>query len=250
MNADETANSIEKTCRISVVIPVLNEADRINVFLEKIRSKSPAPSLQVIVVDGDQKGSTINAIIDDDILKITAPKGRASQMNAAAEHADGDVILFLHADTELPEGAFKSIDRVMKTGRYVGGAFDLGVDSDRVAIRFIAACSRSRNRMLATPFGDQAIFIDKKYFDNIGRFRDIKFLEDIDLMRRIKKDRRKIYILKDRVTTSARRWETEGVIYATLRNQLVLMLYYLGVSPDRLAGLYRSSYGKHRKKNT
>ena len=160
-------------------------------------------------------------------------------MNAAAEIARGQILLFLHADSKLPSDALDKIAEVLDNPSYVAGAFDLAIDSSRLILRYIAARSRMRSRMNRIPYGDQAIFITKDYFDLIGRFREIPIMEDVDLMRRIKKDDRNIFILKDRVVTSPRRWETEGPIFTTFRNQLLVGLYYLGVSPQRLVKFYK-----------
>jgi rSAM/selenodomain-associated transferase 2 len=161
-------------------------------------------------------------------------------MNAGAAAANGEILIFLHADTRLPEEGFEKVAQVLRGGKYVAGAFDLGIDSDRLVLRYIAASARLRSRLNRIPYGDQAIFMSKTYFDAIGRFREIPIMEDVDLMRRIKKRGDKIFILPDRVRTSPRRWETEGAIYTTLRNQLLVALYYLGVSPEKLAKFYKT----------
>ena len=159
-------------------------------------------------------------------------------MNAGAATAHGEILIFLHADTKLPDNALGKISRVLQDERYVGGAFDLGIDSRRLFLKYISARASLRSRLNRIPYGDQAIFIRKDYFDQIGRFKDIPLMEDVDLMRRIKKDKKKIYILSDKVMTSARRWERDGALYTTLRNQILIALFYLGVSPYRLAKYY------------
>jgi hypothetical protein len=148
------------------------------------------------------------------------------------------MLIFLHADTRLPAEAFAKVAEVLRGGRHVAGAFDLGIDSDRLILRYIAARARLRSRLNRIPYGDQAIFMRKAYFDAIGRFREIPIMEDVDLMRRIKNRGDRIFILRERVRTSPRRWETEGAIYTTLRNQILLGLYYLGVSPEKLSTFY------------
>jgi rSAM/selenodomain-associated transferase 2 len=160
-------------------------------------------------------------------------------MNAGAVVARGEILIFLHADTRLPPGALKKINTVLENEKYVGGAFDLRIDSDRLFLKYIAARASLRSRLNRIPYGDQAIFIRKNYFDKIGRFKEIPLMEDVELMRRIKRRGDKIFILRDRVKTSARRWEREGVFYTTLKNQMLVNLYYLGVSPDKLAKYYR-----------
>ncbi|MHC4571112.1 MAG: TIGR04283 family arsenosugar biosynthesis glycosyltransferase [Planctomycetota bacterium] len=225
--------------RFSIVIPVLYEQDQINSVIEHLRSQYLKGVCEIIVVDGDSRGETIKAIQDREVVSITSAKGRAIQMNAGAAVARGEILIFLHADTRLPPGALKKINTVLENEKYVGGAFDLRIDSDRLFLKYIAARASLRSRLNRIPYGDQAIFIRKNYFDKIGRFKEIPLMEDVELMRRIKRRGDKIFILRDRVKTSARRWEREGVFYTTLKNQMLVNLYYLGVSPDKLAKYYR-----------
>lgn len=224
--------------KFSVIIPVLNETEIINTTIKHIRSFEGTDRVEIIVVDADAYGSTIGAIDDKSVITKTSGKGRAVQMNTGAQIAGGEIILFLHADTKLPLNAFEKIEEVLKDESYVGGAFDLGIDSENILVKFIACLGRVRNRLTHVPYGDQAIFLRKEYFDTIGRFKDIKFLEDVDLMRRIKKLGDKICILPDRVSTSARRWQSDGILYNSIKNLVLLGLYYLGVSPDTLAKRY------------
>jgi rSAM/selenodomain-associated transferase 2 len=159
-------------------------------------------------------------------------------MNAAAAAARGEIFIFLHADTTLPDNALEKISLALQNTDYVGGAFDLKIDSDRLFLRYISVRASLRSRWNRIPYGDQAIFIRKEYFDEIGGFKEIPLMEDVDLMRRIKKDGRKIVILPDKVTTSARKWESDGALYTTMRNQILVRLFYLGVSPHKLAKYY------------
>lgn len=231
-------------CIFSIIVPVLNEAEHINPLIEHVRSQRFVGSYEIIVVDADPQGSTINAIRDKSIKAIRAGRGRGRQMNAGAAAAQGEILIFLHADTRLPDNAFEKIRQVLENQNYVGGAFDLGIDSDRVVLKYIAVRASLRSRLNRIPYGDQAIFIRKTYFDRIGRFKEIPLMEDVDLMRRIKKDRGKIFILPDKVITSPRRWERDGAFYTTLKNQVLVALFYLGVSPVRLAKYYwRNSNG-------
>ena len=242
---DERAQVMEHTarasseCKFSIIIPVLKEQDRINSLIEHVHSQGYEGACEIIVVDGDAQGGTIKVIQDEDVISITSKKGRAFQMNTGAELAHGEVLIFLHADTKLPPNALEKISQVLEDAKYVGGAFDLGIDSDNLLLKYIAARARFRSRLNRIPYGDQAIFIRRSYFNKIGRFKDIPLMEDVELMRRIKKRGDEIFILRDRVKTSARRWEKEGTFYTTLRNRLLVCLYYVGVSPDKLAKYYR-----------
>jgi rSAM/selenodomain-associated transferase 2 len=222
----------------SIIIPVLNEAGQINSLIEHLRKQNHESSYEIIIVDGDPQGSTVGAIQDRNVTAITTDKGRGRQMNAGASAACGEILIFLHADTTLPANALEKISRALQDRDYVGGAFDLKIDSDRLFLKYISARASFRSRRNRIPYGDQAIFIRKKYFDQLGGYKEIPLMEDVDLMRRIKKDGKKIFILPDKVTTSARRWESDGALYTTMKNQILLRLFYMGISPHRLAKYY------------
>ena len=209
---------VTNRCLFSIFVPVLNEADQIKSTIEHLSKQRMRENCEVIVVDGDADGETIKNIQNKSIKTVTSPKGRGKQMNAGAAMASGEILIFLHSDTQLPEMALEKISNCLQNKQYVGGAFDLAIDSDRLFLRYIAARARFRSRSNRIPYGDQAIFIRKDYFERIGRFKEIEMMEDVDLMRRIKKRGDKIIILRDRVKTSARRWETEGALYTTIRN--------------------------------
>ena len=251
MNTEELGHDVEDAydqdqMSISVVIPVLEEADHINGIIQHLRDQDGGENCQIIVVDGETNGGSINEITDIKVVTAISDAGRAKQMNAGAQLATGDVIIFLHADTKLPEGAFAKVARVMEDEDVAAGAFSLGFDSENKLMRFIGLCGNIRNRMTRIPYGDQAIFIWRQYFERIGGFKPMPIMEDVEFMRRIKKRRDGIEILKDKVTTSSRRYEKDGIIRRALKNFLLLMLYHLGVSPYRLAELY---HGKAKRKH-
>ncbi len=245
-----TSQQRSKQLRVSIIIPVLNESERINSIIDSLRDQTLEYGFEVIVVDGDLKGSTNNVIADKNVKTLTARKGRGSQMNAGAEVAKGDILLFLHADTILPERALKKISDALEDEKYVAGAFDLAIDSDKLFLKYISYRANFRSRQNRIPYGDQAIFIRKEYFNRIGGYKKIPLMEDVDLMRRIKKDRRKICILKEKVITSARRWESDGLLYTSFRNQVLLTLFYLGVSTSKLAKFYWRSHDGQKDCNT
>jgi rSAM/selenodomain-associated transferase 2 len=224
--------------KLSIVVPVLHETEAVNHFIEHIRKVGKGEDYEIIVVDGSPEKNTINAIKDREVIKKTSPKGRARQMNAGAAVASGEILLFLHVDTKLPLNAFNKIKDVLKNSRYVGGAFDLELDTQKSSLRFIAWTVRIRVRFTKIPYGDQAIFLRKDYFNNIGLYREIPLMEDIELMKRIKKLGGKIYIIKDPVSSSPRKWLQDGIFYTSFRNHMIKMLYFLGVSPDKLVKLY------------
>lgn len=227
-------------------MPVLHEGGRINEAIEYLTRLDSGQDIEIIVVDGTQEKDTLKVIHNNHIIKISTEKGRAKQMNAGASMATGDILIFLHVDTELPIYALRKIQSLTERREYVGGAFDLGIKSDKFIFKVIGTLSSLRSRLNRIPFGDQAIFIRREYFNQIGGYKEIPLMEDVELMRRIKKSRKKIWIFSDRVMTSPRRWEKEGVIYCTLRNWALQALYFLGVSPHKLANFYRSSYSRER----
>ncbi|HSA78910.1 MAG TPA: glycosyltransferase, partial [Nitrospirota bacterium] len=140
---------------LSIIIPVFHESDRINGIITQVFDRSFQGAPQVIVVDGDPQGSTINTIEEQQVVKIISDKGRARQMNSGASLASGDVLLFLHADTLLPKDALAMITTVMSAGHFVAGAFDLGIDSSRRIFRVTEKYVYLRTRLTRIPFGDQ-----------------------------------------------------------------------------------------------
>jgi rSAM/selenodomain-associated transferase 2 len=226
------------SCSFSIILPVLNESPIINQTIEHIYRLGYGVDLEVIVVDGDTEGGTVYSIIDERVIKVISPKGRGRQMNKGASVATGDILLFLHTDTELPENAFMTISTVIDRKQYVGGAFDLGIKSGRLIFRLIEKMVYIRTRITGIPYGDQAIFIKKDFFAGMNGYQEIPIMEDVELMRRIKKSGYKICIIPQRVSTSPRRWEKEGIIYCTLRNWALIILYLSGFKPEKLAKFY------------
>lgn len=223
----------------SIIIPVLQEQDAINKIISDLEQQSAIDRSEIIVVDGDPKGSTLEAITWPNIIKLKSSQGRATQMNSGAARARGSILIFLHADTQLPDNALLSIEQALINPDIMGGAFKLGIVTDRLFLKYIACRANMRSCSNRIPYGDQAIFLRKSLFVAVEGYRALPIMEDLDLMRRIKKSHHKIRILPDPVRTSARRWEAEGPLYTTLRNQILVLLYYLGVSPSKLARLYR-----------
>ncbi|MCX5806106.1 MAG: TIGR04283 family arsenosugar biosynthesis glycosyltransferase [Proteobacteria bacterium] len=230
-----------KNTPYSIIMPVLNEAPLINDIIDHLHGLEGVEETEIIVVDGDPEGLTLGAISHDhtDVRKLKSSKGRGIQMNEGAKNAKGDILLFLHADTELPLDALRLIATVMQNKRYVAGAFDLGIKSGKFIFRIIESVASLRSRLTKIPFGDQAIFMQKDYFDKIGGYKDIPIMEDVEIMKRIKKRGDKISIINQRVYTSSRRWEQEGIVHCTFRNWLLQIFYMLGISPHRLSKFYR-----------
>jgi rSAM/selenodomain-associated transferase 2 len=188
---------------ISVVIPVLREEVRINEAIARLRAMDG--TAEIIVVDGSADGETVKAVTDGSVKCLGSARGRGRQMNKGAAEARGDVLLFLHADTELPPGAFQQIPFLLDGGRFVGGAFDLGLGERGILFRMIERAASRRSRLTRIPYGDQAIFLRRDYFRRIGGYNDMPIMEDVDLMRRVKRAGGRICFVDDRVRTSTRR---------------------------------------------
>lgn len=226
----------------SVIIPVLNEASVINHAVEHVHHIGGEIGahfdFEIIVVDGDAEGRTINAVKHTGAQTITSRKGRGSQMNAGAARAQGDILIFLHTDTKLPGDAFTDISDAIHQRNYDAGAFNLGIESDRFAYRMIEKMVSIRSGITKIPYGDQAIFVKKEVFTKLGGFQEIPLMEDVEFMRRLKKSGFSICVLTKKVKTSPRRWEDEGIFYCTIRNWLLISLYLAGVRPEKLVRFY------------
>ncbi len=223
----------------SVIIPVLNESAGINEVISHLEAQEPEGGVELVIVDGDPLGSTISGITSDCVRKVISERGRARQMNKGVSIARGEILVFLHADTWLPASAFSLINQTMNDRRFVAGAFDLGFDTHRMIFKITEKYVHLRTRLTRVPFGDQAIFIRRGYFQELGGYRNIPIMEDVDLMKRIRMRGDRIAIIPEKVLTSPRRYETEGILYCTLRNWVLQILYSCGVSPERLKKWYR-----------
>ncbi|MFA5021434.1 MAG: TIGR04283 family arsenosugar biosynthesis glycosyltransferase [Patescibacteria group bacterium] len=230
--------SEKKKPEFSIIVPVKNEQDGIQTFLRHLKDISSGEAVEFIVVDADPAGGTINEIRSSDVVKLLSPGGRGAQMNRGAQAAGGNILLFLHADTFLPRNALVHIKNALTDDAYVGGAFDLGIDSDHFLLTLTAWCASLKHRMTRVPYGDQAIFIRSDFFRDVGGYREVPFFEDVELMRRIRRLKKRITIIRHRTRTSPRKWEKEGALYTILRNWTLEILYLLGASPEFLVKYY------------
>lgn len=229
---------------ISVIIPAINEADNIANTIESI---GPGDKKEVIVVDGGSNDDTVGIAKSLGARVITSAPPRARQMNRGAAEATGDVLLFLHADTRLPERFEEFVLNSFKQPGTVAGAFELRIDSDIPALRLIERLANWRSRCLKTPYGDQAIFILSRVFHQVGGFPDIAIMEDFELIRRLRKQG-EIATLPVPVSTSPRRWQNLGILKTTLINQLVIATYFMGVAPEVITRRYRRIKGVSEKR--
>lgn len=222
----------------SIVVPVLHEQNTIGRFVDDLESIHQFDRCELVVVDGDPGGGTVGEIEGGRAVTLISPPGRSRQMNAGAAASIGRVLVFLHADTRLPAGALTDIDGALAGGAADAGAFRLAFDSPRFVYRLIAATATLRSRWRLLPYGDQALFIRRRLFENLGGFADIPVLEDVDLVGRIRRSGAGLTILDSAVRTSTRRLDSEGIVRRVTLNWILMILYNLGVSPHRLARFY------------
>ncbi len=223
--------------KISVILPVFNEAPLLSDTLRSLVERQD-PYLEIIVADGGSEDGTVAVARQYTNKVVTVPRGRGQQMNRGTSQAEGDVFLFLHADSHMETGGIEEVRERLRDERVVGGAFRLAIASDRMALGWVSSIANLRTSLTGIPYGDQGIFVRRKVFERMGGYRDLPFMEDLDFCRRLKREG-EILLLKKRVWTSPRRWEREGVLKVTLRNQIFLALYYMGISPKRMVRWYQ-----------
>ena len=223
--------------RLSIIVPALDEAERIGALLTGLQAMR-ARGADVIVVDGGSTDATptLAAPLADRV--IAAPRGRARQMNAGAAQARGEVLLFLHADTTLPDDADWHILDSLRQGKRVWGHFDVRIGGRARALRMVAALMNLRSRLTGIATGDQALFMTRAAFESVGGFPDQPLMEDIELSRRLLTLSRPA-CLPGPAITSGRRWETRGVWRTIFLMWRLRWLYARGVAPARLAERYR-----------
>jgi rSAM/selenodomain-associated transferase 2 len=230
--------------RISVIIPTLDEERTIMTLLAHTVSLGFD---ELIVVDGGSLDQTRQLVesykpsthlaAQSPLRLMTAPCGRARQMNEGAKASRGEILLFLHADTQLPDGAKTMIETALDDQQMVGGRFDVRFDRPSMWGTVISRMMNWRSRMSGIATGDQALFVRRPIFEQIGGFADIPLMEDIDFSRRLKRKGASA-ALTATVTTSFRRWERHGPLRTILLMWALRFLYWIGVSPHRLTKLY------------
>jgi len=221
--------------RISVIIPALNEAANIEAALAAV-SPLRERGHEVIVVDGGSTDGTAARAAGRADRILAAPRGRATQMNAGAGAASGDVLLFVHADTRVPRNADLAIARALEGGgRW--GRFDASIDGSRTLLRLVAWAMNARSRLSRIATGDQAIFVRRAEFAAVGGFPALALMEDVALSRLLKA-RSAPRCLSERVVTSARRWESNGVLRTIALMWWLRLQFFFGASPERLARSY------------
>lgn len=224
---------------ISAVIPTLNEE---KVIGQALASLPLLKIHEVIIVDGGSTDQTI-AIAEvfcaeaSNVRVVTAPTGRARQMNEGAKTSRGDILLFLHADTRLPTEATLMIEEALTDPAVVGGRFDVRFDAPSIWGTIIGTLMNWRSRLSGIATGDQALFVRRHVFEQLSGFVDIPLMEDVEFSRRLKRMGR-IAALHQKVTTSFRRWEQQGPLRTIFLMWTLRFLYWAGVSPCRLKDFY------------
>ena len=225
-----------RTETVSIIIPVLNEAPNLRRLLPDLART--CPDADIIAVDGGSTDETVPVAARFRLVRlVTSARGRARQMNAGAREARGEILLFLHADTFLPDGALGAVQAALADPRVVGGRFDVRLDGPRAVFRVIAFFINLRSRLSRIATGDQALFVRRTIFAEMGGFPGIPLMEDVEFSRRLKR-RGAIACLRLRVTASARKWEREGVLRTILLMWTLRLLYFCGVDPARLHRYY------------
>lgn len=220
---------------LAIIVPVLDEAPTL---VARLRALQPLRErgARVVVVDGGSRDASAEIARAHADQVLVAPRGRASQMNAGAAACDADALLFLHADTELPADADALIAGAL-SGRRDWGRFDVRIASERALLRVVAALMNRRSRWTGITTGDQAMFVRADLFRAIGGFPDLPLMEDIAISRRLLRHGRPA-CLRERVTTSARRWERDGVWRTIALMWRLRAAFFFGADPARLAERY------------
>lgn len=218
---------------IAVIVPVLNEAESIAALIDDLGRHGFS---DVIVVDGGSEDGTPGIVaVAKTARLIRAPRGRGRQLNAGAAAVDVDILLFLHADTRLPQDACGQIRAVLKDARVLGGCFKLSFDMKHPLLSLYSRASAFDT--VFTTFGDQAYFVRASAFRDVGGFPDWPFLEDVELRRRFRR-RGRFMKANATVVTSARRFRSEGILRRQLLNAVILCAFLAGVPAHRLAKWY------------
>ncbi len=231
---------------ISVIIPTLNEGSTLASTLDRLLQEPnlQEPNLEVIVADGGSADDTCAIAQAKGVQVVQATRGRGAQLNQGAAIANGEILIFLHADTQLPANVEILVQQALAKPGTVAGAFDLAIDGPGWKLRWIEQGVKWRSRWLHLPYGDQALFITAERFHRMGGFANLPIMEDFDLVQRLNRQGR-IAIVSTPVTTSNRRWQRLGVWRTTAVNQAMVIGYLLGLDIHRLARWYRS-LGKSR----
>lgn len=233
-----TGSSIKnKKLSLSIIVPLFNEIEGLPALLAHLQLFKNK-GVEVVLVDGGSADGTVDAVKQAGFTMIHSDKGRGTQMNAGVKYATGDVFLFLHADTLLPNNADKLIEQAAGSEELVWGRFNVQLDSNKVTFSVISFFINWRSSLTGIATGDQAIFINRVLWDSVGGFPQQMLMEDIEICKRLKNKAQPV-CFKEKVITSARRWHKYGVWQTIFLMWRLRWLYWRGVSAEKLAEYYQ-----------
>ena len=207
------------------IIPTLNEEKTISQCLETVVN---IPGIEIIVSDGGSTDSTVEiAGQHSDVKVVHSQAGRSIQMNNGAACARGEILLFLHADCILPREDVLKIRQIFDSGKFVGGAFQIRLLSDKFTYRWLEMGINFRSKAFKLPYGDQGLFVKRSIFEKLGGFREMPVCEDLDFVYRLRRKYGEIAILNGRISSSVRTWKNRGIFRTSFRNQLLLYSYMI-----------------------
>jgi len=222
---------------VAIIVPLLNESARLSKLLEMLAALGVD---EVMLVDGGSTDGSDLLLSASSFKWIRSKPGRAMQMNSGAALCKSDVLLFLHADTEMTRPTLDAARSAMSRAEIVGGRFDVQLTGDRPVFGLIAFMINLRSRLTGISTGDQCQFVRREIFEQFGGFPEQPLMEDVAFSKRLKRAGR-IACLRDKVTTSSRRWEQHGTLKTILLMWKLRLYYWLGISPERLAAIYRDA---------
>lgn len=220
------------TPSLSIIIPTLNEENALAATLGSLPR-----GVEVVVADGGSSDGTAAIAAGHGARLVVSTSGRARQMNKGTEIASGELLLFLHADTLLPEGSDDEVKGCLDRDGVVAGAFRLRLVGQKRGLNLVSWGANVRSRLLQMPYGDQALFMRRTLFTELGGFPEVALLEDVMLVAALRK-RGRIVLSEKCVQSSGRRWQQQGLFRTTFVNQLILGGFFLGLPADLLAQFY------------
>ena len=220
--------------KVSIIVPTLNEELVLENTLTHIQQLSPH---ELIVSDGGSNDYTYRIADRFSHRVITGSAGRALQMNAGANEATGDLLLFLHADSRIEPESYRKMLECMENPKWIGGAFTLCIESGKWSLKLIALLANIRSKYFGVAYGDQGFFVRKEVFKDMNGFSPIPICEDLDFYYRLRK-KGSVILLKEKAHTSPRRWINEGIFFTTVRNFIIAVLFGLGFPPHILTKWY------------
>lgn len=223
--------------KISIIIPTWNEEKTILQTIASVESQFTTVLIQIVIVDGGSTDDTLRLAEPTSATVIRADRGRATQMNAGAKVATGDILLFLHSDSILSEGCLEELRETMSGGGIVGGCFRLAFSDSNFLLNCIAWGSHLRAKLGGIMFGDQGIFVKRKVFEQVGGFPPIDLMEDLEFSIKVKRAGR-LGIINKWIYTSSRRFRQGGILKTLLLMQRIKWMYWRGVPPVELKKFY------------